>query len=132
MEDQYFMDSLGPGVMIFYLAVIILLIAAEWRIYEKAGQPGWAVLIPFYNFYVLLKIVGKPGWWLIWLFVPIANFVVAIWVTNLLAKSFGKDVGFTLGLLFLSIIFYPILGFGSAQYQGPAGSASQRTETIEV
>lgn len=107
--------------IIFIIAISVLIIIAEWRIYEKSGKPGWAVLIPFYNFYVLLKIVGKPGWWLIWYFIPIANIVVGIWTTNLLSKSFGKGVGFTLGLIFLSFIFYPILGFGNATYKGAAG-----------
>ena len=121
---MYDFESWGNHIIVIFpilAALTILQIIATWRIYEKAGQPGWACLIPIYNFYVLLKIVGKPGWWLIWLFIPIANAVVLIWVTNLLSKSFGKDVGFTLGLIFLSIIFYPILGFGNAEYQGTAG-----------
>lgn len=108
-------------IVIFSLALAIIQLAAMWRIYEKAGKPGWASLIPFYNFYVLLEIVGKPGWWLIWLFIPFANLVVSIWVTNLLSKSYGKNEGFTLGLIFLSFIFYPILGFGNDSYQGAAG-----------
>ncbi len=106
---------------IFMLAISILVIVAQWRIYEKAGQPGWAAIIPIFNFYILLKIVGKPGWWVIWMIVPIANAVVAIWTTNLLSKSFGKNVGFTIMLLILPWIFYPILGFGKAEYIGPAG-----------
>lgn len=121
---MYDFESWGNHIIVIFpilAALTILQIIATWRIYEKAGQPGWACLIPIYNFYVLLKIVGKPGWWLIWMFVPIANAVVLIWVTNLLSKSFGKGVGFTLGLIFLSIIFYPILGFGNAEYQGTAG-----------
>ncbi len=102
--------------------IVIIYIVAQWKIYEKAGQPGWAVLIPFYNVYVLLKIVGKPGWWLLLIiFVPFVNFILAIWMVNLLSKSFGKDVLFTLGLLFLGFIFYPVLGFGDAKYIGPAG-----------
>jgi len=119
MENYLGMDYFV--IILIFGALAVLQIVANWRIYEKAGQPGWAVLIPFYNFYVLLKIVGKPGWWLIWYFIPIANLVVVIWTTNLLSKSFGKDVGFTLGLIFLSFIFYPILGFGNAEYQGAAG-----------
>ncbi len=121
---MYDFESWGNHIIVIFpilAALTILQIVATWRIYEKAGQPGWACLIPIYNFYVLLKIVGKPGWWLIWMFVPIANIVVGIWVVNLLSKSFGKDVGFTLGLIFLSIIFYPILGFGNAEYKGSAG-----------
>lgn len=108
---------------ILSISVIILIIrlAGTWRVYEKAGKPGWACLIPFYNFFVLLQIVEKPEWWIVWLFVPVANIVVPIWVTNLLSKSFGKGEAFTLGLIFLSFIFYPILGFGNATYQGGAG-----------
>ncbi len=102
-------------------ALAVFLIAAQWKVYQKAGQPGWACITPIYNTYVLLKIVGKPGWWLLLMLVPFVNIVFAIWMTNLLSKSFGKDVGFTLGLIFLSPIFIPILGFGSARYIGPYG-----------
>ncbi len=106
---------------IISVAILIFMIVANWKIYTKAEQKGWACLIPFYNFYVLLKIVGKPGWWLLLMFIPIVNFIIAIWVTNLLSISFGKGVGFTLGLIFLPFIFYPILGFGDAEYRGPVG-----------
>ena len=108
-------------ILSIFLILGILQFAAMWRVYEKAGKPGWACLIPIYNFFVLLQIVEKPEWWIVWFFVPIANVIVAIWVTNLLSKSFGKDEAFTLGLIFLSFIFYPILGFGNASYQGGAG-----------
>ncbi len=108
--------------LIVILAITIFLIIAQWKVYEKAGKPGWAVLIPIYNILVLLEIVGKPWWWLlIMLFVPVANIIFAIWMINLLSKSFGYSEGFTIGLIFLPIIFYPILGFGKAIYQGPAG-----------
>jgi hypothetical protein len=121
---MYDFESWGNHIIVIFpiiAALTILQIIATWLIYKKAGQPGWASIIPFYNFYVLSKIVGKPDWWLIWIFIPLANIVVGIWVINLLSKSFGKDVAFTLGLIFLSIIFYPILGFGNAEYQGEAG-----------
>jgi hypothetical protein len=117
-----FFDLFSVSDLGFFFAIALFLIVAEWKIYTKAGKPGWAVLIPFYNYYVLLKIVGKPGWWLLWMFVPFANFIVIIWVINLLSKSFGHGVGFTLGLIFLSIIFVPILGFGDSKYVGPAGA----------
>jgi hypothetical protein len=106
---------------IIVLAIVVLIIVAEWKVYEKAGKPGWACIIPIYNIIVLLEIVGKPIWWIILLLIPGVNIIFAIWITNLLSKSFGKDVGFTLGLIFLSFIFYPILGFGDAKYVGPAG-----------
>lgn len=107
--------------IIIWLAFVVFLIAAQWKVYEKAGQPGWACIIPIYNIYVLLKIVGKPGWWLIMMIIPGVNLIFAIWALNMLSKSFGKDEGFTVGLLFLGIVFYPILGFGDARYLGPYG-----------
>lgn len=106
---------------IIYIAIAVFLIVAMWKIYEKAKQPGWACLIPIYNIYILLKIVGKPWWWLLLLLIPILNFIIAIWVLNLLSKSFGKGVGFTLGLLILPFIFFPVLAFSDAEYKGPAG-----------
>jgi hypothetical protein len=106
------------GISLF---LAILQHAALWRIYEKAGKPGWASLIPFYNFFVLLQIVEKPEWWIVFLFIPIVNMVIMIWVTNLLSKIFGKNEAFTLGLIFLGFIFYPILGFGNSSYEGNTG-----------
>lgn len=108
-------------ILIFYLAIVVFLIASLWKIYEKAGQPGWACIVPIYNLYILLKIVGKPTWWIILMLIPFVNIIFAIWATNLLSKSFGKSEGFTIGLIFLGIVFYPILGFGDAKYVGPFG-----------
>jgi hypothetical protein len=101
------------------LLVAVLLIVALWKIFTKAGQPGWASLIPIYNVYIWCKIVGRPGWWVILMLIPFVNFIIAIILCIDLAKSFGNGVGFGLGLAFLGIIFFPILGFGSAQYQDP-------------
>lgn len=107
--------------IILYIAVIVLLIASLWIIFKKAKKPGWACIVPIYDVIVLLEIVGKPWWWLLLMLIPGVNIVLGIWVINLLSKSFGKGVGFTLGLIFLSVIFYPILAFGDAKYKGPAG-----------
>ena len=98
----------------------ILSLIATWRVYTKAGQPGWAALIPLYNMYILYKIAWGNGWRFLWLFVPIANVVVAIMMLFKLAKSFGKGTGFGFGLLFLMPIFILILAFGDARYHGPA------------
>jgi len=117
-QDNYF----SSNFVIFIVVLAVIYIAAQWRIYEKAGKPGWAVLIPFYNFIVLLEIVGKPWWWLLLMFIPVVNLVIGIWVVNLLSKSFGQNEGFTLGLLFLSIIFYPMLAFGNYDYKGPVAN----------
>lgn len=118
MKTENFFDS---DFFTFLAVVVIIFLAALWRIYEKAGKPGWASLIPVYNIVVLLEIVGKPWWWLLLFLIPVVNVIFAVWMTNLLSKSFGKSEGFTIGLLFLSFIFYPILGFGNAEYKGPAG-----------
>ncbi len=108
-------------IILIYLAIVVLIVVAQWKIYTKAGKPGWACLIPIYNIIVLLEIVGKPWWWILLLLIPVVNIVFAIWMTNLLSLSFGKSEGFTVGLILLPIVFYPILGFGDAQYKGPAG-----------
>jgi hypothetical protein len=105
-------------LVLCYLAVVIFEIVAFWKVYTKAGQPGWAVLIPIYNYYVFLKIAGKPGWWLLLMLIPLVNLIIAIIVVLEVAKAFGKGTGFGLGMIFLGPIFYPILGYGSATYQG--------------
>ena len=105
-------------MLIVQLAISLLMIISVWKVFSKAGQPGWAVLIPFYNLYVFLQVAGKPGWWMAMiLLVPIANIVFAIMALAAVAKNFGKGGGFVVGLIFLPFIFYPILGFGSAKYQ---------------
>lgn len=111
--------------LIMPLAIVILMIAAQWKVFTKAGQPGWACLIPIYNIYVMTQIARKPAWWLAMiLLVPIANIVFGIMLLNGISKAFGKSEGFTAGLIFLGIIFWPILGFGSAQYEGGNGGSS--------
>jgi hypothetical protein len=115
-------SELFGGIGFFYLLILVIYIAGMWRIFEKAGKPGWAAIIPIYNIIVLLEIVGKPWWWFLLLFVPIVNIVIGIMMTNLLSKSFGQGVGFTIGLIFLGFIFYPMLGFGNYEYAGPAGA----------
>jgi hypothetical protein len=100
---------------------VVFILAAMWKVFTKAGQPGWAAIIPIYNFYIMTKIGGKPGWWTILLLIPIVNYVFLIWIYNMISKSFGKDEGFTVGLVLLGFIFWPILGFGSAKYLGPYG-----------
>lgn len=114
--------SIPIGLIIFALAAVVFIIASFWKIFTKAGEEGWKAIIPIYNMIVLLKIVGKPGWWVILFLIPIVNYVFIIWTYNMLSKSFGKDEGFTAGLVLLGIVFFPILGFGSAQYQGPYGN----------
>ena len=105
---------------IIYLAIIVLIVASMWKIFTKAGKPGWAAIVPIYNVIVILEIVGKPIWWIILILIPFVNIIIGFILANELAKAFGRGVGTTLGLIFLPFIFYPVLGFGSAQYQGGA------------
>ena len=110
----------GIGIVgwFFYIAVIVFMLVTMWKVYVKAGKPGWASLIPFYNILVMLEIVGKPWWYLLLMFIPVVNIVISIMVTLDTAKVFGKGSGFGVGLIFLPFIFYPILAFGDAKYQG--------------
>ena len=114
----------GGFVVLVYIAIFVLVIVGFWKVFEKAGHPGWAAIIPFYNIYILCKIAGRPGWWLILMLIPIVSIIVAIIVSLDVAKAFGKSTAFGIGLALLSPIFYPILGFGKAQYQGPAAAAA--------
>lgn len=107
---------MGTGTMIFWLAIIVLLVASMWKVFEKAGEPGWASLIPVYNLIVMLRIAGKPLWWLILMFIPLVNLIAFILVGLATAERFGKGAGFGLGLTFLGFIFYPVLAFGDARY----------------
>lgn len=101
---------------VFLLAIVIVMVASQWKIYTKAGKPGWACLVPIYNIVILLEIVKKPVWWLILLLIPIVNIIILIIVAIELAKAFNKSGGFAAGLILLPYVFYPILAFGSAQY----------------
>jgi hypothetical protein len=111
----------GGVAMLFWLAFVVIIIIGGWKMFEKAGQPGWAILIPIYNAYILLKIAGRPGWWLILYLIPLVNFVIAIIVAIDIAKAFGQSAVFGFFLLFLLCgIGYLVLGFGNYRYQGPA------------
>jgi hypothetical protein len=94
-----------------------------WKAFAKAGQPGWAVLIPIYNIYVMCKIAGRPGWWVLLFLVPLVNLVILFIVNIDIAKRFNKGAGFGVGLALLGSIFWPILGFGSATYGKPLPDA---------
>lgn len=113
-------DSSGgvPGVIVGII-LLIWSVVAYWKLFEKAGQPGWAAIIPFYNLFVLLKIIGRPSWWIILYLIPIVNIVTHLIVANDLAKAFGKSSAFGFFALWLfSLIGISILGFGQAQYKG--------------
>ncbi len=121
MDSDYGYNYGGGSVLgtILYFAVLIFGVYIMWRIFSKAGKPGWAAIIPIYNIIVLLEIVGKPWWWLLLLFIPFVNIVILILVMIQLAKVFGKSGGFAVGLILLSIVFMAILAFDNSTYLGP-------------
>lgn len=112
---------MGTLPIIIIVAVIIFYVYCMWKIFEKAGQPGWGAIIPFYNYYLMTKMAEKPGWWTILMIIPYVNFIFIIWVWNRIVKRFGKSTGFTVGVILLGFIFIPILAFGDAQYKGDRG-----------
>jgi len=121
MDQSVEMQSAFTAIFSVFIVIILVFgvisIVSYWKIFEKASKPGWAAIIPIYSTIVLLEIIKKPLWWLLLLLIPGVNLIFAIWATNLLSKSFGKNEGFTIGLLLLPVIFLPILAFDkSAQY----------------
>jgi uncharacterized membrane protein YoaK (UPF0700 family) len=115
--DSAMAGIIGLFVLVVYLAVLIVVIAGLWKVFTKAGQPGWMAIIPILNVFVLIRIAGKPAWWIILFLIPVVNFIIGIILNVSLAEKFGKGLGFALGMIFLPFIFIPILGFGSATYQ---------------
>lgn len=113
----------GTEVLI-YLVILAVELAASWKMFTKAGVPGWGAIIPIYNTYLLCKIAGRPGWWFLLMLIPIVGIVVAIIVWNDISKAFGHGGAFTAGLVVLTFIFIPILAFGSSQFQGPTPTSA--------
>lgn len=116
--EQGIIAAMGAFAFV-YFAIFLLIIISMWKIFTKAGKPGWASIIPIYNLVVLLEIVGKPIWWIILLIIPLVNFFVLIYLSHLLAKAFGKDIVMTILLIILPFVGYPMLAFGDAKYAGP-------------
>ena len=110
--------AIGTGILVVYFGILILIIASMWKIFTKAGKPGWAAIIPIYNLIVWLEIVNKPVWWIILLLIPFVNFIILIILVHRLSLSFGQGVGMTILMILLPFVGYPILGFGSAKYTG--------------
>ena len=106
--------------VVFLVGLYVLACLPLAGVFKKAGIEGWKAWVPFYNGYVLLRMVGRPGWWLALMFVPLLNLAVSIIASHDLSKSFGKDVAFTVGLVLLGPVFLFVLWLGDARYRGPA------------
>lgn len=111
-DDEIF----GLVFALFALALVIFMIVSMWKVFEKANKPGWACIVPFYNYMVLGQIAGKPEAWGLLMAIPYAGIVFAIIAWNQVAKRFGKGEGFTVGIILLPFVFIPILAFGDAKY----------------
>ena len=112
--------AISPAYIVISILIAVITIVALWKIFTKAGQPGWAAIIPFYDLYILYKITWGNGWYFLLTLIPCANIAIYIITLVKLAKVFGKGAGFACGLIFLEPIFLCILAFGDAQYQGIA------------
>jgi hypothetical protein len=117
------MEAGGGGIptwmIVLYVAVLVVIIAGIWKMFTKAGEPGWACIVPIYNIIVMLRIAGMPLWWLIVMLIPLVSIIPAFMLPFKTAERFGKGAGFAIGMIFLPFIFYPILGFGDARYTPP-------------
>ena len=104
--------------MLFYAVLILGTVIGMWAAFAKAGKPGWAAIVPIYNLIVLCELAGKPGWWALLCIIPCVNLVFLFLIMMGVAKAFGRDIGTAIGLFLLGFIFWPMLGFGDAKYQG--------------
>ncbi|MEK0437777.1 MAG: hypothetical protein RL444_153 [Verrucomicrobiota bacterium] len=123
-------EAVAAGIAAFiaafafvFIAIAVVVTIGMWKAFAKAGQPGWAVLVPIYNIIVLLRVAGLPWYWVFAPFVAIipilgwiAYIVWIVWIHHRISTRFGQGVGFTIGLTLLGPIFWLILGFGSSKY----------------
>ena len=109
----------GMIIGVIYLAILIICIVSVWKVFTKAGKPGWASIVPIYNIIVFLEIAEKPVWWFILFFIPFLGLIWAILALVSFVERFGKGAGYVIGMLFLPFIFWPMLAFGDAKYLGP-------------
>jgi hypothetical protein len=127
-DSQYQIEPSGgimaifAGMWLVFLAIWVFYIICQWKIFAKAGKPGWAAIVPIYNIIVLLEIIGRPLWWIVLLLIPCVNIVIMFIIMIDLAKSFGQSAGFGVGLALLGVIFMPLLAFGNYSYVGPAAT----------
>ena len=117
--EQTISPMFGVVLMVIILVVALVCLTANWKIFTKAGKPGWAAIVPIYNIVVFLQIIGRPGWWVVLFFVPFVNMIISVLMSLDLAKVFGKSSVFGIIALWLFPVGYLVLGFGKAKYLGP-------------
>lgn len=125
LQDGEVIGGLIGGLIGLAIALAFIIIPM-WKVFSKAGKPGWASIVPIYNYFVMTEIAGRPAWWVILFFIPLVSLVIAIILFIDIARSFGKGDGFGIGMALLPFIFWPILGYGNAAYGGP--SAAMKAE----
>ena len=128
-------EIFGPDVLIVVIVVaisVLLTVVPMWRIFRRAGRPGWAAIVPIFSQYTLCEVVGRPVWWLIWLLIPYVNVVFWLIFAIDLARSFGRSSGFGVGMWLLPFIFVPILGYGSAPYLGPHAAGAGLEDRVRT
>ncbi|HUF25912.1 MAG TPA: DUF5684 domain-containing protein [Gemmatimonadaceae bacterium] len=105
----------GLALWLVIMGLVVFMVASMWIVFDKAGQPGWAVLIPIYQQIVHARVANKSVWWGIALIIPVINLIAYFVISFGVAERFGKSTAFGIGLALLPIVFYPMLAFGDAQ-----------------
>ncbi len=105
------------SLLLMFLVACILILAGQWIVFQRAGYAGWKCLVPFYNMFILMKIAGKPGWWMFLLFVPLVGVAILLIAMLSLAKKFGRNELFGVGLFLLPMAFFPLLAFSGSEYE---------------
>ena len=121
--SEYAQTMFGGGFLLVVLLIAIICIAGLWKVFTKAGQPGWAAIVPIYNAFVLVKVAGRPMWWGLLFIIPVVGIIVWILLSLDLVKRFGKETLFAVGLILLAPIFLTILGFDNSRYT-PQGATA--------
>ena len=116
--------GMSIGMILFLVALSVFFIYCWWRIFEKAGKPGWAAIVPIYNYIIAAEAAGKPGWWGIMMLIPFVNIVFGIMIYHGISTKFGQGAGFTVGLVLLNFIFVPMLAFGDYTYDNSGSDAA--------
>jgi hypothetical protein len=114
------------------VAIYVIFVIGAWRVFSKADRPGWWSIIPIWNAIVLLQITGRSGWWVLGYLIPLLNLFVQIRWGIEMAQSYGRGIGFAIGLILLEPLFLVILGFGDTSYLGPAAQAPRAAAAVST